>query len=216
MIELEQLKQIMLNCRHPESWVRPLNQAMQRYAIDADIKRVAAFLAQIAVESGELNRLEENLNYSPQRLVEVWPTRFPDVESARPFGRNPEKLANKVYADRLGNGNFESGDGFRYRGRGIMQITGRHNYEQAARAMDLPELIEMPDYLLEPRYAARSAASYWDAHSLNDIADKLTGKNLKSVVTKITKAINGGTHGLDRRIKFTKRALEVLDTEFEI
>jgi len=215
-VSLEQLKDILPHCRYPEDWVRPLNDAMFSREIANKLQRVCAFLGQIAVESAELNRTEENLAYSPQRIMAVWPTRFKDLEEALAYGRNPERLGNKVYADRMGNGPVESGDGFRYRGRGLIQITGRSNYNRIGELMGLPALAEHPDKLVTPRYAALSAAVFWEDNGLNDIADTITAKNLKARVKAITKRVNGGVHGLDERLAFTEKALEVLDQGFEL
>ena len=109
---------------HTSAWVVPLNTGIDKFDI-TDARRAASFLAQIAEESDELRHLVENLNYSAGRLMQVWPTRFPPVKSARSYERNPEKLANHVYASRLGNGDQASGDGWRYRGRGLIQATGQ-------------------------------------------------------------------------------------------
>jgi putative chitinase len=215
-ITSEQLSDIAPHCRYPEDWVRPLNDAMQKTGIAENLKRVCAFIGQIAVESAQFNRVEENLHYSPQRIVVVWPTRFPDLESALPYGRNPEKLANKVYADRMGNGARETGDGFRYRGRGLIQITGRDNYQAMADRMSLPGLMQMPDWLLVPRHAAMSAALFWEDNGLNDIADTITGKNLKARVKAISKRVAGGLSAVDDRVEFTQRAIDTLDQEFAV
>ncbi len=211
-----QIQQIMPQARFVETWVKPLNQAMEKFEIDRNVQRVAAFLAQIAVESAQMNRLEENLNYSRRRLQAVWPSRFPDAESTFNYGHNPERLANKVYANRLGNGPEQSGDGFRYRGRGLMQITGRDNYVKMGRLMNLPTLVEMPDYLIEPRHAALSAAAFWDKSNLNHAADMLSTEDMRAIVRGITKRINGGYHGLDERLNFTERALRILDEGFTV
>jgi len=211
-----EIRCIMPQCRFPETWVRPLNYAMEKFGISENVRRMSAFLAQVAHESGQMNRLEENLNYSRRRLRDVWPRRFPDDESTFKYGRNPERLANKVYANRLGNGAEQTGDGFRYRGRGLLQITGRDNYAKMGRLINLPTLIEMPDYLIEPRWAALSAAAFWNDADLSALADTLTDDDMKVVVQRITKRINGGTHGLDERLNLTSRALEVLDTEFTV
>lgn len=213
MIDKDEIQYIMPNCRFPEEWVRPLSQAMSRFHINT-VQRKAAFLGQIAQESAELNTLQENLSYSPQRIVEVWPDRFADLEAAKPFARNPERLGNCVYADRLGNGSEASGDGFRFRGRGLIQVTGRANYARIGKLLDLPGLLQQPDSLLEPRYAALSAAAFWYDKKLNQAADEINGNKYKTVVRKITRTINGSDHGLDRRNEFTDRGLLILDREF--
>ena len=203
-VTLEQLKAIMPKCAEPDKWVDPLNQAMDRFEINTNT-RAAAFLAQLAHESGQLNRLVENLNYSAERLMQVWPKRFPTMDKAKQYARNPEKLANFVYANRLGNGDEASGDGWMFRGRGLIQVTGRSNYETGGKALDLP-LDSNPDLLIEFDPAALSAAQFWQSRGLNEIAD--TGSD-SSFVT-ITKRINGGTAGLQERQAYWKTAKSIL------
>jgi putative chitinase len=122
-------------------WARALDEAMERFEIHTP-ERMAAFLAQIAHESSEFRRLVESLNYTGSRLMKVWPKRFQTLEKANEYARQPEKLANYVYAKRLGNGDVASGDGWRYRGRGLIQLTGRANYQTAGRALSRPFEIE--------------------------------------------------------------------------
>jgi len=171
MIELtaDQLRKIVPKCKNPRAWIDPLNRAMARFGIDT-AQRAAAFIAQIAEESGQLNRLEENLSYSAKRLTQVWPSRFPTLDAAQAYARAPEKLANFVYAGRLGNGDTASGDGWRYRGRGLLQISGRANYAAAAKALGNP-YEDNPDLLATPPHAALSAAQFWQAKGLNALAD---------------------------------------------
>lgn len=213
---------IMPNCRFPLEWLRPLNDAMAEFGISDTAYRMATFLGQVAHETNQLRNIEENLYYSPRRIFEVWPSRFESIEKARPFSRNPEKLANRVYADRLGNGSEGSGDGFRYRGRGLFQVTGRENYEIVGKAIDLPNLTDLPDKLLLPRYAAMSAGAFWSMKELNTLADTIEtnienltprarDQRVANVVKKITKIINGGTNGLEERTAYTGIALGYLD-----
>lgn len=199
MLTPTQLKKILPKCSNQNDWMRPLNDAMRRFEINTPI-RAAAFLAQLAVESSEFNVLEERLNYSPGRLTAVWPKRFPDPVKALPYSRNPEKLANAVYADRLGNGDEASGDGYRYRGRGLIQITGRDNYRKVGELLDI-DLIHMPDTLLQPKYAALSAGAFWEMNDLNELDD----------IREISRKVNGGEHGLEQRVAYYERALEVLN-----
>lgn len=210
----EQLREIYPHCRYPEEWARPLSQAFDKFELNSPV-RIAAFLGQVGVESAELNKIEENLIYSPQRIQAVWPSRFPTVEDALLYGRNPEKLANNVYANRLGNGPEKSGDGFRYRGRGILQITGKDNYALIGRLINLPSLVQRPDFLIDKKHAAASGCAFWQHNRLNDLADTIADNDLKARVKMITKKVNGGTHGLDKRIDFTERALFVLDEDFD-
>ena len=213
MINKAEITFIMPECRYPEDWVRPLSQAMEKFEINNPMRK-AAFLGQVAHESGQLNKVQESLNYSPRRVMEVWPSRFKDFEEATKYARNPEKLANRVYADRLGNGPESSGDGFLYRGRGLIQVTGRANYVRVSKMLDMPAIVSMPDYLTVPRYAAESAAAFWQDKGLNALADKLSTTPQDKVVKAITKKVSGGKLGLEERLAFTTSALEVLDTEF--
>lgn len=198
MITEQTLRAALPLCRDPAAWAPALSAAMARYEIDGP-DRIAGFLAQTGHESGQFNRLVENLNYTtPQRLMRVWPKRFPTEASALPYVRNEPALANFVYARRLGNGDAASGDGFRYRGRGLIQITGRSNYAACGTALGL-DLLAEPDRLLDPANAALSAAWFWSSHGLNALADDRTGDDDLEDFTAITRAINGGTQGLQER-----------------
>jgi putative chitinase len=210
-----ELRCIFPYCRYPGEWVRPLNTAMEKFDINT-IPRIAAFFGQIGVESNHLNVMSENLNYSPQRIVEVWPKRFGSLEEALPFGRNPEKLANRVYADRLGNGPEQSGDGFRYRGRGLIQVTGRANYELVGKLLGMPGLIELPDHLCEPRHAALSAAAWWKDKNCNTLADAINDDNVDDPVKQITKRVNGSLRELDKRTRLTGLAFDILSEDYDI
>ena len=208
MITEAQLQKIMPNCSNIRIWTIALNNAMQKYEINS-VDREAAFLAQIAHESGELNRLVENLNYSANRLMAVWPGRFPTLQKAQQYEKNPEKLANYVYADRLGNGNEASVDGWRFRGRGILQITGRGNYRSTGLALGLP-LESHPEQLEVPDIAAYSAAQFWKSRGLNEYADDRNDDNDDADFERITKIINGGLNGLKDRKQYWERAKKVL------
>lgn len=178
-----------------------LVQAMDAHGVTSPA-RATAFLAQAAHESGELAHLVENLNYSAQALRRVWPGRFPTDELAARFDRHPEQIANHVYGGRLGNGPEASGDGWRYRGRGIFQLTGRSNYSAAAAALNL-NLVDNPDQAAEPAGACATAAWFWLTRGLNALAD--AGR-----FTDITRSINGGTLGLQQRISYWQRACRTL------
>jgi putative chitinase len=190
-------------------------QYVQVRLVKADLKEadaaIAVFLAQIAVESAEMNRLEENLNYSAERLRAVWPRRFPTAEIAQRYARNPEALANFVYSNRMGNGPPESGDGWKYRGRGLKMVTGRNNYLAAATALGLP-LISDPDLLLTKPAAAKSAAHFWAAHpqDLSIIADDLPDDDDEADFATITQAINGGQTGAAQRRMYWLRARKAM------
>lgn len=195
-------------CPDSDGWAAALNTAMAYFDITT-APRMAAFLAELAHESGQMKRLVENLNYSAQRLMAVWPARFPTLDKAKLYERNPEKLANYVYAKRLGNGDETSGDGWRYRGRGLIQLTGRGNYFAAAQAIGQP-LIEQPELLEQPEPAAPSAAWFWKSHGLNELADDQNDDNDTEDFKTITKRINGGTVGLKERMAFWDKAKTVL------
>lgn len=193
---------------HVARWLEPLAKATDEWSIDTP-HRLAAFLAQVLHESNQCRSLSENLHYSAQRLRQIWPARFPSDEVAAACAGNPEKLANKVYAGRLGNGNEDSGDGWNYRGRGLVQLTGRHNYERCAEGLKL-DLLGHPELLEEPDGAARSAAWFWSEGKLNELADPQTGRNPDQAFVEITKRINGGTVGLEARLALWHKTKEVL------
>lgn len=187
-------------------WAQPIDEACRRYEINT-AARLCAFLAQIGHESASLSRLSENLNYSADGLRRVWPSRF-DEATAQAYARKPEMIANKVYADRMGNGPESSGDGYKYRGRGPIQITGKANYEamtDAVRAKfnDAPDFVANPGALLDPKWGAATACAYWDNRRLNALADKGDFRG-------ITLRINGGLIGMDDRLARYARAKRVL------
>ena len=191
-------------CKTPGIWVAALLPALDKYDISSKA-RIASFLGQIAHESGQFNTLEENLFYSASRLVKVWPKRFPTLEFAQQYEKNPQKLGNYVYANRIGNGAVSSGDGYRFRGRGLVQLTGRSNYASASSILGV-DLLSHPDLLIEPNVAAMSAAWFWASRGLNELADDKTGDNDLEDFTTITMRINGGTAGLQNRFQLFKAA----------
>lgn len=207
-ITAQQLKAIMPKC-NTDQWLNSLNQAMAKFEINTPA-RIAAFLAQIAHESAETTILSENLNYSAVRLTQVWPQRFPTVVLAQAYAKNPEKLANFVYAGRGGNGNSASGDGWRYRGRGLFQLTTKDNYRLAGQALALP-LVDKPDLLLSPEVAALTAAQFWQRLGLNVLADHQVGDNDEKDFEKISIKINGGKVGLAERKRYWQLAKKTLN-----
>jgi putative chitinase len=207
-LEVAQLAAFLPALPRADQWTAALNTAMDRFEIDTP-PRAAAFLAQVAHESGELQRLSENLNYSAARLCAVWPKRFATVDAAQPYERNPERLANYVYARRLGNGDEASGDGWRFRGRGLIQLTGRGNYRSCGTAIALPLEAE-PALLESPDAAALAAAQFWQSRGLNHLADDENADNDDSDFIAITKLINGGTAGLKSRQDYWARAKAAL------
>lgn len=166
--------------------------------------RVRAFLAQVGHESAQLNLVEENLNYSAQALRKVFPKYFRTPQEASSYAHHPERIANRVYAGRMGNGSEASGDGWKYRGRGLIQITGRDNYVSMSALMG-KDLTVWPDALLMPLDACRSAALWWKANGLNALADKLA-TNERKTFEAITKRVNGGLNGLEDRWAIYQRA----------
>lgn len=182
-------------------WAEPLAEVFQRYEINTPTRQ-AAFIGQCAHESANFKVLEENLNYSAEALMRVWPSRFPTLEVAQQYARNPEKIANRVYGGRMGNGTEETGDGWLYHGRGLIQLTGKDNYTLAGDALG-QDFIHSPDLVLAPRWAALTAGWYWNKRQLNKEADA------KDFVA-MTKKINGGTIGLDDRIAHINHAQAVM------
>ncbi|WP_041741552.1 glycoside hydrolase family 19 protein [Collimonas fungivorans] len=189
-------------------WLDPINAAFTEWSIGTP-HRQAAFLAQILHESAQFKYLSENLNYSAARLRQVWPRRFPTDGSALKYASNPEKLANNIYADRLGNGDEASGDGWKYRGRGLIQLTGRDNYERCGKALEL-DLLAQPELLQEPAGAARSAAWYWASTGLNELADLKPDGNAREDFVKICQRVNGGNVGLQSRLDYWDKAMQIL------
>lgn len=197
MVNAEQLQQLKIGIE----WVPALNETFARWAIATPVQQ-AAFIGQCGHECGNFRILEENLNYRAEALMKLWPKRFPTREIADQYARNPKKIANKVYASRMGNRDEESGDGHRFRGRGCIQLTGHSNYFHAGQALGV-DLVKEPDLVATPQYAALTAGWFWSTHGCNKFADHRDWAGL-------TKKINGGTIGLEDRIKHINHALAVL------
>lgn len=197
----EQLKQLIPANTKLDEWYDALTKILPQYEINTP-ERTAAFLAQCIHESGGLTVLKENLNYKAASLRKVFPKYFPTDALAAEYEKKPEKIANKIYASRMGNGDEASGDGFRFSGKGIIQLTGKDNQSKFAAAMKM-SIDDMPTYLLTCEGAIHSACWFWTTNKLNALADK------KDLVT-LTKRINGGTIGLEDRKKHYAHALEVL------
>lgn len=203
LINEQTIAKALPQCTKALDWATALNPALEKYNINT-IARISSFIAQTGHESGQYNQLVENLNYSSaQRLMKIWPKRFPDLASAGPYVNDPKRLGNFVYANRLGNGAPSSGDGYRYRGRGVLQLTGRSNYYEASKELGI-DLISEPDLLLEPKYAAMSAAWFWSTRGLNALADDKTNDDDLEDFAEITRRINGGTVGLQARLALFK------------
>jgi len=182
-----------------EKFVEDLNAVMEFYEIN-NKQRISMFLAQVGHESGGLRTIKENLNYSADRLKVIFPKYFRGVDTA-PFAKNPQKIANRVYASRMGNGDEASGDGYRYCGRGLIQLTGKSNYQAFAQDMNM-SLEEATEWMNTEEGAAWSAGWFWDSRELNQYADK-------GDILTVTKKINGGTIGLEDRKSHYEAALEI-------
>jgi len=183
-----------------QPWVEPMNGAMARFGI-ATPQRQAAFLGQVGWESAGLTQLAENLNYSAELLLQIFPKYF-TADEARTFARKPVAIANRVYSSRYGNGNEASGDGWKYRGRGLIQVTFRGNYRACGTGLGV-ELESNPDALLIPHHAAFSAAWYFQSHGCNQLADA-------GDIVGITRKINGGSNGLEQRTALYRHILPIL------
>jgi putative chitinase len=199
MVNSEQLTRLHIG----PQWVDPLNQTFERFGIMSPTQQ-ASFIGQCGHECGHFKTLEENLNYRAEALMKLWPKRFPLLEIAKQYERNPRKIANKVYADRMGNRDEASGDGYRFRGRGCIQLTGHSGYYHAGQALGVDFVME-PELVATPQFAALTAGWFWNTHKLNQYADNQDYKMM-------TKKINGGFIGLDDRIKHINLALTVLQT----
>jgi putative chitinase len=178
-----------------DKWLDALNATAERFDINTP-ERIAGFLSQLAHESGGFTATSENLNYRADTLTRVWPSRFPPGV-AESYAMQPEKIANKAYCDRMGNGDEASGEGWKYRGRGLIQLTGKDNYAAFTINCDV-DALNNPDLLAEPELAALSAGWFWSKNNLNALAD---AKNVEGM----TRRINGGLNGLDdRQAKYAK------------
>lgn len=182
-------------------WEEWLNYTFRKYEIVTNIRK-SHFMGQACHESNWLRTLEENLNYSANGLISIWGSRFPDMAIAQQYARNPQKIANKVYGGRFGN--TEDGDGWKYHGRGIFQLTFKDNYKRCGDALGI-DLTASPELLLTEKYACLSAGWYWNKKALNELADKNDYEG-------ITKRINGGMTGAMDRVYKTKKVFEVLTT----
>lgn len=183
-----------LDTKIPKGVIDQIPQVMEKFKIDTPV-RLAHFLAQCAHESGNFKFMTENLNYSAKGLMGVFKKYFPTEAIAKQYERKPEKIANRVYASRMGNGDEASGEGAKFKGRGYIQLTGKQNYSAFDKVVD-EDILAQPE-LIATKYPLLSAAWFWDSRKLNALAD---GGATNQVVTSITKKVNGGTHGLEDRI----------------
>lgn len=182
-------------------WVPALNDTFARFGI-ATPRQQAGFIGQCSHECGNFKVLEENLQYRAATLMKLWPKRFPTQEIANAYEKNPKKIANMVYASRMGNRDESSGDGYRFRGRGCIQLTGHANYFHAGQALGV-DFVKDPDLVATPTYAALTAGWFWSTHKCNELAEAGDWAGL-------TKKINGGVIGLADRVKHINEALALL------
>lgn len=204
MITLELLRAMCPRTKSTilEGYVEPLNTVAEYYEMFENVRRVAGFLAQLAHESGGFTATIENLNYSADGLRKTFPRYFPTLEIAQQYARQPQKIANRVYSNRMKNGDEASGDGYKFRGRGLIQLTGRDNYTRFAEALEM-SLEDTIAYLETPNGATASAGWFWDNNKLNQFCDR------DDFIT-LTKRINGGTNGLEDRKHHYQIALQYL------
>ena len=187
ILSQDQLAQIIPSNKFVHEWYEVMTQLLPSYEINSPL-RLAGFLSQCAHESSEFNLIKENLNYKAATLIKVWPRHFPNMEIATQYAHNAQAIANNVYANRLGNGSENSGDGYRFCGRGLIQITGRSNYQSLADSLKM-NIDDMPEYLATFEGALQSACWFWKTRNINSAADA-------GNVEKMTKLINGGIIGI--------------------
>ncbi len=200
-LSYSELQQLIPKNPYIKQWHQALAQLLPEYEINTP-QRIAAFIAQCAHESGGFTALKENLNYRAVTLRKIFPKYFPTDEMAQRYAGKQAEIANLVYANRMGNGPPESGDGYRYCGRGLIQLTGKDNYSWFAASIQI-SVEEAARYLETFEGAAQSACWFWETNNLNKWADQ-------GDILTLTKRINGGTIGLDDRIKHYNHALHVL------
>lgn len=198
-----QLAQMIPGNRYVAEWYEALEQLLPDYDINTP-QRIAAFVAQCAHESGGFTAIKENLNYRAVTLRKVFPRYFPNDDLANAYAGKPEMIANRVYGGRMGNGDEHSGDGFRYCGRGLIQLTGHDNYQAFADSVEM-SVTDVPDYLATFEGAVQSACWFWEKNNLNQLADA-------GDIVALTKRINGGTIGIEDRTARYQRALEIMRT----
>ena len=201
---LDKVSHLLHKNKEPEFWYNAMNEYLPKFGITT-AARVAGFVAQGQHESGDFTMLQENLNYSAKGLMGTFKKYFPDEAIANQYAKKAEMIANRVYGGRMGNGPEASGDGYKFRGRGVLQLTGRANYTQCSRDLFSDDtLVNDPDLVRTPEYAIITACWFWYKNKLNEICD--TGD-----IVLLSKRINGGTIGLEDRIKHWNDALDVFE-----
>jgi putative chitinase len=199
MVNSQQLQRLGIG----SEWVDALNETFQRFDISTFVQQ-ASFIGQCGHECGNFRTLEENLNYRAETLLKLWPRRF-NASNVGEYARNPKKIANMVYSNRMGNRDEASGDGYRFRGRGCIQLTGHANYYHAGQACGV-DFVMQPDLVATPMYAAMTAGWFWSTQKLNQFARAPNDIDYVGM----TKKINGGTIGLDDRKERITKAFEAL------
>ena len=207
LMTIDQLDMAVPKARYEDlvMYIDPMNEGMEKFEINTP-NRIAAFIAQVAHESGDFHDTVENLNSSWQALRRTWPSRFPTDDLAKQYNRQPERIANVAYAGRYGNGDEASGDGWKYRGRGLIQITFHDNYAAYAGAVADPTILTAPDQVAQPQHAVLSACWFWHSKGLNSLADAGT----KASFNQISFKINGGWNGKDDRLENWAEARSVM------
>lgn len=199
----EHLQALIPRAKDIDTWYTDMCEALPQYDIHT-VPRVAAFIAQCSHESGGFTILQENLNYKAPALIKLFHTHFSSLDEAMQYEHEQEKIANRIYCNRMGNGDEASGEGWKYHGRGLIQLTGKSNYAKFSQAaFEDNTILDNPDHVAQPYYALYSACWFWNEHSLNDLAD---AQDIK----QMTRKINGGYIGLDERIHNYQHALQVL------
>ena len=200
-ITLEQFHAIVGQNAYAEHWVEALNKCLPDYDINTP-HRVAGFFGQTMVESAAYTAIKENLNYKAESLMRLWHSHFPTEEIANQYAHNQEAIANRAYANRIGNGDESSGDGWKFCGRGLIQLTGKDNYQAFADSVGM-QLEDVPAFLETFEGCVQSACFFWENNNLNALADQGNWEHISRIV-------NGGTEGLEKRVAYSNHALQVL------
>ncbi len=193
-----------VNWNYAKNYVPLFDTVLPKYGIDTPLRK-AHFLAQVAHESGGFKFVVENLNYSANALYNVFRKYFPNLEIANEYARQPEKIANRVYANRMGNGDEASGDGWKYKGRGLIQLTGKDNYYQLSKTTNQYFVTE-PELVAQPKWALTSACWFWKKNNINKYADE-------DDVHMVTKRINGGYNGLQDRQHYLEEFKKIFNVD---
>jgi putative chitinase len=200
-LTVEQLKLLIHNNPDYVNWYNALIKVLPDYQIDTP-QRLSAFISQCAHESADFTAVQENLNYKAESLMRTWPSHFPNMEIANQYAHNQEMIANRAYANRMGNGDESSGDGWKFCGRGLIQLTGRSNYQDFADSLQM-SIDDVPAYLGTYEGAIQSACFFWESNNINSLADSHD-------IKQITKIINGGELGLEDRMNRYNEAYNIL------